>query len=68
MSQTEAGASKTAATNKRNHGKDYYRKLGALGGKAEHAKPRGFAAMSPERVKEASIKGYKARAKKKLMG
>lgn len=67
MAQTEAGKSKTAITNKRKYGEDYYRKIGSSGGRAIHEKPRGFAAMSRERLEEISKKGHEAQVKKKLM-
>ncbi len=67
MAQTESGK-KRVATLKRKFGDDYFNKIGALGAKAEHTKPRGFAALSPEKLKEISQKGVKGQAKKKLLG
>ena len=60
MSGTHAGGVKTAKTNKQKHGKDFYKKIGSMGGRAEHTKPRGFAA-NPELAKMAgSIGGLKS--------
>lgn len=47
MSGTKIGGEKARETNKQLYGEDYYRKIGAIGGKAtmaEGAKPKGFAA------------------------
>ena len=46
------GGQLCAAKNKQKYGKDYYRRIGAMGGKAVHTKPRGFAA-NPELAREA---------------
>jgi general stress protein YciG len=66
MPGTKAGAIKTAKTNKKRHGKDFYKKLGALGGAA--SKGTGFAMMDKERLREVSRKGgqnsHKATANK----
>ena len=44
MSGTLDGGRKAAKSNIERHGKDYYSKLGRMGGSAPHSKPRGFAA------------------------
>ena len=48
MSGTKAGASKAVATNLKKHGKDYYARIGAKGGKAHVDK--GFACMPYEKT------------------
>ena len=58
MSGTKTGASKAVATMLKKHGKDYYAKIGAKGGKAKV--PKGFAS-NPERARLASIKGWETR-------
>ena len=52
MSGTKAGGLKAAKTNKEKHGEDFYVKMGRLGGMAITDKPKGFAAMTPERRAE----------------
>lgn len=42
MSGSKIGGVKAAATNKKNYGKDFYRKIGAIGGRNGHT--GGFAA------------------------
>ena len=56
MSGTSKGGKKAAKTNQKLHGKDFYAKIGAKGGSAEHKGPRGFAA-DPKRAKEAGRVG-----------
>lgn len=51
------GGAKAGATNKAKYGADYYQKIGSKGGKAKV--PKGFAMMSPERLREVGIKGGK---------
>lgn len=58
MSGTLDGGRKAAKANIERHGKDYYSKLGKLGGSAPHNKPRGFAA-NPELAKKAGKIGGK---------
>lgn len=57
MSGSKESASKTRDTNIRKYGIDFYSRNGKLGGKAECSKPKGFAAMSKERLLEISRKG-----------
>lgn len=62
MSGTTQGGTKTRETMTKKLGSyDAYiahqQALGKKGGKAPHSKPRGFAAMSPEKLKQASAKG-----------
>lgn len=45
----------------------HYHKIGALGGKAPTKKPKGFAAMSYEKRRDAGIKGGKASRKPKYV-
>ncbi len=68
MAQTQDGKKKAVATLKAKYGNDYFSKIGALGAKAEHTKPRGFAALSKEKLKEISQKGHESQAKKKHLG
>lgn len=55
MSGTRAGGQKARQTNMKRHGKDFYARIGSLGGRATGIK--GFAAMSPEKRREAGRKG-----------
>lgn len=57
MAGSKEGGRKAAETMKRKYGSDFYLKTGSLGGSAPHGKPRGFAALSPERRAEISRKG-----------
>lgn len=57
MSGTAAGGKKLAATIRKTYGPNYWAKIGEKGGKAHHTKPRGFAAMTPEKVSAAGTKG-----------
>lgn len=56
MGGTKAGARKTAITNKLKHGEDFYKRIGAMGGKKGGMK--GFA-LNPELAKIAGAKGGK---------
>lgn len=56
MAGTKAGGKKTAATNKRLHGEDFYKKIGAKGGRNGHT--GGFAA-NPALARVAGAKGGK---------
>lgn len=55
MAGTTEGGKQAAITNKKNHGKDFYQRIGAIGGRKTGMK--GFALMSPERRKECGAKG-----------
>ena len=57
MSGTKSGGLKAKQTNTELYGKDWYSKIGKLGGSAEHKGPRGFAAMPPEKRQAAGRKG-----------
>lgn len=57
MSGTRSGGKKCAATNKEKYGDNFYRNIGRKGGIAPRKGPRGFAAMTPERLREVSAKG-----------
>lgn len=54
MAGTKVGGLKTAETNKRKYGDNWYREIGALGGKAGHT---GGFASSHELAVEAGRKG-----------
>lgn len=56
MSQTKAGGVKARETTYRRHGKDFYKRIGSIGGKAPTNKPKGFAA-NPELAKRAGALG-----------
>lgn len=68
MSGTRIGGKHAAETNKKRHGKDFYVKMALKSQKAweeNGRKPRGFAAMSPEKHNIASVKGGKISKKTK---
>lgn len=54
MAGTKAGGKKTAATNIERHGKNFYREIGAKGGRNGHT---GGFASNPELAKIAGAKG-----------
>lgn len=54
MAGTHDGGLKTRETNYERHGRDHYRKIGAIGGKKRV--PKGFA-MDIERARLAGMKG-----------
>lgn len=55
MAGTKAGAAKAVKTCMAKHGKDFYKLIGAKGGRNGHT--GGFASMSPERRSECGRKG-----------
>lgn len=55
MAGNKIGGAKAAATNKRLHGEDFYKRIGKKGGQNGHT--GGFASMDPERVRECGRKG-----------
>ncbi len=55
MAGTRAGGAKASQTNKEKYGADFYKNIGAKGGKAKV--PKGFATLSRERLREICIKG-----------
>lgn len=54
MAGTKAGGKKAAATNLERHGRDFYREIGAKGGRNGHT---GGFASNPELAKIAGAKG-----------
>lgn len=54
MAGTKAGGQKAAATNLERHGKDFYREIGAKGGRNGHT---GGFASNPELAKIAGARG-----------
>lgn len=54
MAGTKEGALKAAKTNKKRHGKNFYKEIGAIGGRNGHT--GGFAA-NPELARIAGAKG-----------
>lgn len=58
MSGSITGGKLAAKTNKERYGDDFYKIIGAEGGKAFYGKPKGFAA-NRELAKEAGAKGGK---------
>lgn len=58
---TESGAKKISQTVKEKYGEDFYRKIGAMGGRASRG---GFATMDKAKVIEIGRKGGQRRWKK----
>lgn len=56
MAGTKLGGQRAAATNKQKHGEDFYKRIGAIGGK--NGSTGGFAA-NPELARIAGAKGGK---------
>ena len=56
MAGTKEGAAKARETMYKKHGKDFYKKIGAIGGK--HCGMKGFA-LNPELARKAGSKGGK---------
>lgn len=56
MAGTKEGGAKVRETLYKKHGKDYYKRIGALGGK--HCGMKGFA-LNPELARKAGAKGGK---------
>jgi len=64
MSATKEGGVKAAVTNKQKYGEDFYKKIGTLGGKKSRG--GGFAAATPEQVREWGRKGGRKSRRKDL--
>lgn len=62
MAGTKAGGTKAAATNKTKHGKDFYARIGAKGGRV--GRTGGFAA-NPELARIAGAKGGRISRRRK---
>lgn len=60
MAGNKLGGKKAAQTIKDRYGDDFYSQIGAKGGSKPTDKPKGFAAMTPERRRELGIKGGNA--------
>lgn len=61
MAGTKLGAAKARETNYAKHGRDFYARIGAMGGSKTGTKPKGFAA-NPELARQAgAIGGRKSR-------
>ena len=56
MPGTIEGGRKAAATNLERHGRNFYRRIGAMGGSRTDTKPKGFAA-NPALARIAGAKG-----------
>lgn len=63
--QTPEGGRKVAITNKKLYGEDYYKRIGAMGGKAQTTKPKGFAANRALARSAGAIGGRISRRKAK---
>lgn len=63
MSGTREGGLKCAATNKLKHGDDFYKRIGAKGGKVKNPN-KGFGS-NHERAVAAGYKGYNQKTKSK---
>lgn len=59
MAGTIEGGRKAAKTNKKLHGKNYYKEIGKRGGSVSHPGTRYFA-MNPEAAQKAGEKGGRA--------
>lgn len=57
MAGTKIGGLKAMKTNQRLYGRDYYRRIGKVGGASPKTKPHGFMVMTPEQRSEAGRKG-----------
>lgn len=57
MSGTIAGGRRAAQTNKELYGEDFYKNIGAMGGRATYHGKKGFASMDKDKVAEAGRKG-----------
>lgn len=57
MSGTVIGGRKASITVRARKGNDFYRRIGSIGGRASHSKPRGFAAVSRAQRQAAGAKG-----------
>ncbi|HCH34575.1 MAG: hypothetical protein UY35_C0028G0013 [Candidatus Saccharibacteria bacterium GW2011_GWC2_48_9] len=62
MAGTKIGGTKAASTNKTKHGKDFYARIGAMGGKK--GRTGGFAA-NPELARIAGAKGGRISRRRK---
>lgn len=56
MTQTKEGGRKARDTNYKIHGKDFFKRIGSIGGKTPTTKPKGFAA-NPELARKAGAIG-----------
>lgn len=65
MSGTLEGGKKAAATNKNRYGNDWYATIGRKGGKK--CTHKGFASMTPEKIKAAGRKGGLTSSRKPLL-
>jgi general stress protein YciG len=65
LSGTKKGGFKAADTNKKRYGKDFYKKIGSVGGKKTGVK-KGFAA-NPSLAREAGKKGGRKSKRTKLV-
>lgn len=64
MSGTKIGGAKAAATNKARYGEDFYKKMGAIGGKKSSGYPFGHGMVDPRVI--GAMGGKKSRRGKKL--
>lgn len=66
MSGTKTGGLLAAETNKLRHGQDFYQRIAKIGGQTPTSRPKGFAAMSPEKRKESGAKGGRVSKRTKV--
>lgn len=61
MAGTKQGGLAAAASNYKNNGKDFYKRIGAMGGSTPKTKPHGFLYMmlsgDTEKIREAGARG-----------
>lgn len=65
MSGTQAGNVKVALTNKKRYGKDYYKRIGSLGGSTLQTRDRGFARDRDLASTAGKLGGFMSRRKRK---
>ena len=62
MSNTKAGGKKVSVTLKSKYGENYFKEMGAIGGKVKNPN-KGFGSLSPEERREMGSRGKRGSAK-----